>query len=231
MIVFAHRGASAARVQNTLSAFSLARARGATCYELDVHLLKDGQLAVHHDYSLATTAGVDVALADLTTADLQRYPLTNPFEATLEYVPLLSEVLPIITAQLQCLNIEIKNDDNTYPALEKVLCRQVRAWPAEVQEKVLFSSFDVPALQRLRSLMPKARMGLLTRCFDEEQAAQLEVESVHINHTRLTPAILDICHRRGWKVMVYTVNDRALAEQLQTQGVDGIFTDHIECFL
>ena len=231
MIVFAHRGASADRVQNTLSAFTLARARGATCYELDVHLLQDGQLAVHHDYSLAATAGVDVRLSSLTAADLRRYPLQNPFTAEPAYVPLLSEVIPLITPHLQCLNIEIKNDQNVYPGLEKILCKQVSSWPAPVQEKILFSSFDVGTLQRLRQLAPTARIGLLTRSFDEKQARQLGVESVHINHIRLTPGILSACHKHGWKVFVYTVNDRALATQLQAQGVDGIFTDHIDWFL
>ena len=50
MIYFSHRGANTKRVQNTVEAFALAHAQGATHYELDVHLLKDGALAVHHDY-------------------------------------------------------------------------------------------------------------------------------------------------------------------------------------
>lgn len=78
MIYFAHRGASAQMVQNTLPAFALAREEGATHYELDVHLTKDGFLVVHHDYTLANTAGADVHLADLTLADLKNYPLKNP---------------------------------------------------------------------------------------------------------------------------------------------------------
>ena len=62
MIYFAHRGANTQRVENTVSAFALAQKQGVTHYELDVHLLKDGQLAVHHDYSLLRTTGVDVKL-------------------------------------------------------------------------------------------------------------------------------------------------------------------------
>ena len=72
MIYFSHRGANTQRVQNTVAAFALAHAQGARHFELDVHLLKDGSLAVHHDYSLAGTAGVDVALKNLTAADLKR---------------------------------------------------------------------------------------------------------------------------------------------------------------
>ena len=55
MIYLAHRGANTQRVQNTVEAFALAQTQGAQYYELDVHLLQDGQLAVHHDYSLQQT--------------------------------------------------------------------------------------------------------------------------------------------------------------------------------
>ena len=96
MICFAHRGLSALRVQNTTESFALAREKGATCYELDVHLLKDGALAVHHDYTLLETAGVDVKLADLTVPDLKKYPLKNPFTNTTLTVPLLEEIIPLV---------------------------------------------------------------------------------------------------------------------------------------
>ena len=118
MIYFAHRGASQERVQNTLSAFSRARALGATRYELDVHLSKDGALLVHHDYSLLSTAGEDIPLAALTLADLKKYPLINRLTKESVFVPQLQEVLPVVRPQLSCLNIELKNDNNRYPGLE-----------------------------------------------------------------------------------------------------------------
>ena len=96
MIYFAHRGASAQMVQNTLPSFALAREEGATYYELDVHLTKDGFLVVHHDYTLANTAGADAPLADLTLADLKKYPLKNPFNDAPVFVPALKDVLPVI---------------------------------------------------------------------------------------------------------------------------------------
>ena len=40
--------------------------------ELDVHLTKDGQLAVIHDKSLKRTAGIDAQVSDLTMEELKR---------------------------------------------------------------------------------------------------------------------------------------------------------------
>lgn len=228
MIYFSHRGANTQHVQNTVEAFALAHQQGARCFELDVHLLKDGALAVHHDYSLLSTAGVDVQLKDLTAADLQKYPLKNPFTKEPAYAALLSEILPFVTPGLELLNIELKNDDNRYPGLEETL---LNALPAAVLPKILFSSFDYPCLQRLRSLAPQARIGQLTRRFNVQEALDLKAESVHTNHIRFTPQMAQICHAHNLKVYCYTVNDKDLAARLAAQGVDGIFTDKIADFL
>lgn len=229
MIYFAHRGASALHVQNTLPAFKLAHAHGARCFELDVHLLGDGALAVHHDYSLLSTAGQDVKLARLTAADLKKYPLINCFDKQPVFVPLLSDVLPLIRPQLCVLNVEIKNDDNCYPGIEKALAKQL-ASHTDLLTHVVFSSFDYPTLQRLRELLPGARLGLLTRHFDVEKALALGAQSVHINQTRFSSEMAQTCHANGLKVYVYTVNEVAAAQALAQQGADGIFTDKIHLF-
>ena len=227
MIYFAHRGFSARRVQNTCEAFALAREKGATHYELDVHLLKDGALAVHHDYSLLSTAGADVKLANLTAADLKKYPLHNPFTPGTVYVPLLQEVLPLIEPELELLNIEIKNDNNLYPGLEKVVLEEINKWP-QLAGKVLFSGFDYDSLKRVRALDKTTRIGLLTRNFDVSKPLALKAESVHINQTRLTAQMVQVCHDNGLKVYVYTVNTPAQRARVAELGADGIFTDSWE---
>ncbi len=228
MIYFSHRGANTKRVQNTLSAFALAHQQGARNFELDVHLLTDATLAVHHDYSLLQTAGANVFLKDLSAQDLHQYPLRNPFTPSQEYIPLLTDILPEITPQLNLLNIELKNDDNCYPGIEKILLHTL---PSALLPHVLFSSFDVPTLRRLRALLPTARIGLLTRAFNEQEALSLGVESIHINHTRFFPQLATVCHKHNWKVYCYTVNSIPLAKQLQQLGVDGIFTDDTTVFI
>ena len=228
MIYFSHRGANTQRVQNTVEAFALAHRQGARCFELDVHLLQDGALAVHHDYSLLDTAGKDIRLKDLTASNLRQIPLINPFTQDLAYVPLLQEVLPVILPELELLNIELKNDGNIYPGLEEAVLAAV---PADLRPRVLFSSFDYNCLARLRKLAPWARMGQLTRAFEVKEAFSLHAESVHLNHIRFTPQIAQVCHAHHLKVYCYTVNEPALAERLAGQGVDGIFTDDVTPFI
>ena len=230
MIYFSHRGANTFRVQNTVPAFALAHEQGARNFELDVHLLKDGRLAVHHDYSLLSTAGKDVRLADLTAPQIKQIPLTNPFGTEEVFVPMLEEILPVVSPELALLNIEIKNDDNRYPGIEKGLLSVLENQP-HLFPKILFSSFDYDTLARLRALAPTARIGLLTRAFDVQQALSLRAESVHINQTRFTPQIAQICHKNNLRVYLYTVNEVQTAAQLAQDGADGIFTDKIHLFL
>ncbi len=231
MIYFAHRGASAKEVQNTLPAFEQARKDGATCYELDVHLTQDGALVVHHDYTLLQTAGIDVEIGALSRADFKKQPLKNPFSNHPVFVPELREIFPIVRPELDLLNLELKNDDNRYPGLEEKTLQAVRAAGPDIYAKTLFSSFDYKTLVRLRELDKNARIGLLTRSFALSEAVALGAESVHLNHTRFTPEIVEKCHSRGIKVYVYTVNDRGHALLLVAMGADGIFTDQVDQFV
>ena len=64
---YAHRGLHGNGVpENSMLAFRKALEHGYGI-ELDIHLMKDGNLAVIHDTSLLRTAGVDVNITDLTT--------------------------------------------------------------------------------------------------------------------------------------------------------------------
>ena len=72
---YAHRGLHGEdRPENSLAAFKAAADKG-YAIELDVHLMRDGKLAVIHDASLLRTAGADVKIEELEEADLENYRL------------------------------------------------------------------------------------------------------------------------------------------------------------
>ena len=232
MIFFAHRGASGQAPANSLSSFALARQLGATYYELDVHLSKDKQLVVHHDYNLGTDTTCPRDIREVPFEEIKNCRILHDFEADLMVrPPLLKEVMPVVMEELDLLNIEIKNDDNIYPGIEKILWQQISEFGLEATRKILFSSFDYPTLCRLRRIAPHARIGLLTRFFEPQKVLSLQAESVHINQTRITHDITEWCHANNRRIFVYTVNDKYTARQLEKKGVDGIFTDRLDLFL
>ncbi len=153
---YAHRGLHGAGVpENSKKAFELARDLGYGA-ELDVHLLKDGELAVIHDPSLKRTAGVDVQIEDLTANNLKDYFL----EGTDQNIPLLREVLAIFDAKAPLI-IELKPERNNHVQLTQAVCRLLEGYAGVY----CLESFDPRCIQWLRKNRPDILRGQLTENF------------------------------------------------------------------
>ena len=69
--------------------------------ELDVQLINDGVMVIHHDYDLKRTCGVNKKIADLTYRELCRYRLMGTRERIPRFVEVLREVdgiVPLLAA-------------------------------------------------------------------------------------------------------------------------------------
>ena len=210
MLVIAHRGASAFEQENTLKAFDLAFKLGASWLETDVQRSKDGALVLYHDYILKNGKKI----ADCTFEYLQKYN-----------VPALSDLLKI-TPENFTLNLEIKNDNNIYPEIEKQILTEIKKAKNIKKEQILISSFSVQSLQKMRASDKQISIGVLTRDFDIKIPLSLQAKSVNIGTKRVNKNIVDICHKNGLKVLVYTVNDLQTYGKLKQWSTDGIFSDN-----
>jgi glycerophosphoryl diester phosphodiesterase len=154
---YAHRGYyQSPRVpENSMAAFRRAVEHrfGA---ELDVHLMRDGKLAVIHDSSLQRTAGVDVAVEDLTTEELKRYRL----EGTDEQIPLLEEVLELFEDQTP-LVVELKSERGNYNELAAATVAMLDKY----RVRYCIESFDPRCLVWLRKNRPEIVRGQLSEQF------------------------------------------------------------------
>ena len=210
MLVIAHRGASAYAQENTLQSFSLAFKLGSTWLESDIQRTKNGVLVLYHDYNLKNGKKIkDCA-----------YNYLKKFN-----VPQLADLLKI-TPKNFTLNLEIKNDDNIYPGIEKQILTELKNAKNIKKEQILISSFDIPTLQKIRALDKQINIGVLTRNFEIKTPLSLKAKSVNISVKRVTKKIIDTCHKNGLKVLVYTVNDLLTYRKLKDIGVDGIFSDN-----
>ncbi len=119
---YAHRGLHGnGRAENSLSAFRAAVDHGYGA-ELDIHLLKDGNLAVIHDSKLKRTTGAEGRVEDLTAADLKNYPL----EGTEDTIPTFREVLDIFEGKAPLI-IELKAENNA-AALCEAACKMMEGY-------------------------------------------------------------------------------------------------------
>ena len=58
----------------------------------------------------------------------------------------------------------------------------------------------------------------------------LEAVSLHTSHKHMRPELVRELHARGYKVMLYTVNEIAAAQRWFDAGADGLFTDNLREF-
>jgi len=220
-LVIAHRGASAYRPENTLSAYALAVEQAADMIEIDLHVSRDGAIVVTHDERLAGLGGRG-EIAEATLGELQALDAGGG-----ERIPTLDEVLDRFGSRIS-FNLELKRGANAeYSGLEaKALDAVVRRG---LLERTLFSSFYDPVLRRLRALSQEARIGLLvSRKFPEGalvRAARLGAEAVNPEHSVASPELIGEAHDAGLDVHVFTVDEEAELRHFLELGVDGIFTN------
>ena len=150
---YAHRGLHSEGIpENSMAAFRAAL-EGGYGIELDVHLLKDGNLAVMHDSDLLRTTGHTGKMEDLTTDDLNKYHL----DGTEETIPQLQQVLDLYAGKAP-LVVELKVSGNNYAALTEAACAMMDTYKGVY----CMESFDPRCLLWLKKHRPDIVRGQLS---------------------------------------------------------------------
>jgi len=150
---YAHRGLHGdGRPENSLAAFRAAVDHGYGS-ELDIHLMKDGNLAVIHDASLKRTAGVDVKIEDLTAEELANYHL----QGTQEQIPLFQDVLSLYDGRAPLI-VELKSVDGNHAALCEAACKMLDNYNGPF----CMESFDPRCILWLKKHRPDIIRGQLS---------------------------------------------------------------------
>ena len=161
---YAHRGLHGEGVpENSMAAFR-ASLEGGYGIELDIHLMKDGKLAVIHDASLKRTAGADITIEELTEEDLPNYPL----EGTEETIPLFSQVLELYAGKAPLI-VELKAEKGNQAALTKAVCDLLE----DYEGAYCLESFDPRCVAWLRKNRPNVIRGQLTEDFVHNKRSPL----------------------------------------------------------
>ncbi len=156
---YAHRGLydkAAGIPENSLSAFSRAVAHGFGV-ELDVHLLRDGSLAVFHDSDIRRMTGRAGYLEDLSAEELEDYPL----DGTGETIPQFCDVLALFEDTGLPIIVELKSFRDNYAALTERTMRELDKF------RVVYcvESFDPRCVAWVRKHRPEVIRGQLSQNF------------------------------------------------------------------
>lgn len=161
---YAHRGLHGeGKPENSMAAFQSALEHGYGI-ELDVHLMRDGNLAVIHDSSLKRTAGVDVRIEDLSVDELPNYPL----EGTGETIPLLQQVLELFDGKAPLI-VELKPEGGNFAELSQKACDAL----ADYNGVYCVESFDPRCVHWLKKNRPNIIRGQLAENFLKSKSSKI----------------------------------------------------------
>ncbi len=233
--IIAHRGASFDAPENTLAAVNLAWRQRADAVEVDVHLSRDGRLAVIHDDNTRRTAGLNrkvvrQTMAELSALDAGRWKDNGRFR---EKIPALDEVLTGLPPGRR-LFIEIKCRGDIASELVRVLA-QSSCRPAQI----VLISFSMPVVASLKRTFPQIEACWLvelkrhwrTRRFPDagmliEKINDAGLDGLDLKANKaVTAAFAKKIHEAGLKLYVWTVDSPSEAKKLAEAGVDGITTN------
>ena len=212
MILTGHRGAAKLEPENTLLSIQKAIDLGVDQIEIDVHLTRDQHLVVIHDTTVDRTTDGQGAIADCTLAEVKQLNAGKG-----ERIPTLQEVMDLVRGKV-ILQIELKGPDTTEPVIQTVKQNSM-------ENKVLLTSFVHDRLREARQLNPNLRLGALwanpppDAC---EQAIDMGVEAIHIQHLNIDSQLVQKAHAHGLKIRAWNPDTVEEIQRVVDLGVDAI---------
>ena len=215
--------------ENTLSAFRSAIEAKADYVELDAQPSADGTLYVLHDGTLDRTTDAvkvfgkkKVALKDTADKELDKLDAGQWFNEKFkgERLPTLAAAFDAIQEKSKTL---LERKGGTAEAYAKLLNEK------KLTDKLIVQAFDWKFLAELHKLEPTQTLGALgEKAMDDKKWAELEASGAKYVGWQFKDTTADMVkefHKRGYKVLVWTIDEPAEWRKAMDWGVEGIITN------
>ena len=281
--IYGHRGARGDLPENTLDSFQYLFDHHIAAYETDILISKDLIPVITHDFNLDPSltknnngewiTDENIKIFDLTYEELSKYDVGSLNKLSKygrrfikqkslpnQKIPKLTELLNLTKkSQIENLviNLEIKStpaQENLTPLPEKMvglILDVVNNF--ELNEKIIYSSFDWRVLREIKEQSPKTPRAYLTyqqqtgtkisgTIYDQSPwmdfmplknaielprlIASLGGQAWHPYYRDISKKIVEISHEANLPINVWTVNDEDDMLKMIEYGVDGILTDY-----
>lgn len=229
--LFGHRGAAGEAPENTMAGYRYAWDLGVRCLELDVHLTRDGQLAVIHDETLDRTTDGKGHVGGYTMEELGSFDARGDFAESFPEarIPSLAQVLREYHERMRLFQVEIKTDR---PFILDMVCRQVADLLGEfgLRGKAIVTSFDPYALRAVRRIDPAISLGFISMRYTEKDLAlALDLGCYNTCIPLRTGGSAELVRKardRGLEVTGWLGNTQADVDCLLAWGVTSITTNY-----
>lgn len=216
-----HRGAKAHLAENTLESIQKALDFGVDMIEIDVHKCTSGDLWVIHDFTLDRTTNGSGEIAKKSSEELEKLKIEGKYK-----IPLLTEVLDLIEGK--CLiNIELKGLNTAEPVC-KLVKEKVTSGSWKYSDFII-SSFQKNELFEVRKIDEEVPIAVLSKASVPEAievGKLLKASAIHPSLGIITRDNTKLSQDNGFKVNVWTVNEREDIQRMIDFGVNGIISDY-----
>ncbi len=232
--VVAHRGGAKESTENTVEAFQRAAKIGAVAIETDIRLTKDGVVVIYHDDNVGRVEGMpfgtkgplvaEVNYAEITAKSLK--PVGEDKGG--RKVPTFKDVLDQVPTVL--LNVELKRCPRFDELVDNTIAI-LKNHPAF--DRVVLEPPDIPTAQKFRAAFGSQLKLHINPGYDSSLPYEESVKkviafkphSLSISYKKLSWEIVDLAHKAGVEVWVWTVDDPGIAQAAALLGADAIKTD------
>ena len=216
-----HRGAKAYVAENTLESIQKALDIGVDMIEIDVHKCASGELWIIHDFTLDRTTDGSGEIAKKPAEVLRKLKVEGHYK-----IPQLTEVLDLVEGKCM-LNIELKGL-NTAEPVSKIVKEKVETGKWKYSDFII-SSFQKNELFETRKLDKEVPIAVLSKASVPEAielGKRLKASAIHPSLGIITRDNTKLSQDAGFKVNVWTVNEREDILRMIDFGVDGIISDY-----
>ncbi|MBO4450673.1 MAG: glycerophosphoryl diester phosphodiesterase membrane domain-containing protein [Clostridiales bacterium] len=224
-LVCAHRGDNVNAPENTMPAFELAVSENLKWIELDVHQTSDGVIVCNHDSTIKRVTGYNLAIHDMTYADLSTCELGRWMPGDYEHVtlPKLEDVLRLARGNDMNVQVELKGHPGDVGFEENVL-KVINE--TGMRDHVMIICQNASRLERIMELDPEITKGYCMVIALGELTDIPYTDNITIEESYVTPELVRKMHAKGIKVFCWTVDLDDTVQYLVSCDVDVIGTDN-----
>ena len=220
--IIAHRGYSNAALENTTDALKEAAKRGADYVELDIQETKDGQFVVYHDKTLKRLGEEKKAIHSMTFDELVGYPIQDDeFQGE---IPSFEHFVQVAKEENIRLLIELKihgHESDDY--LEKY---RNLLYTYGIAHSSITQSMDLEKMDELRALDETLETSdLMSDKVD--QLPETKATYLSLKHVAVDQSLINQSFDKRKRIFVWTIEKEENIDELVTEEVAGIITNHV----
>lgn len=228
---FAHRGFSGKYPENTLLAFQKAiETEGCDGIELDVHLIRDGELVIIHDEQLDRTCVNGTGFVkDYTYEELKRFDVSFRYAGQCEpqHIPTLREYFELVKDTDIITNVELKTGIFEYRGIEQKVLELIQEY--DLKDRIIISSFNHFTVMRVKALCPDIKCGFLTESWLINAGHYVKncgIECYHPLFCSLTQDAVAEVKGQEIEINTWTVNEEEHIRSMIERGVDSVIGNY-----